>query len=513
MAAVGLTGAVGTGAGAAGPAAEAPGPELTSTDVVVEVKFDEALNVRGSGHDVRRADGRDLPRVRELLDRHDARALLPFLGDDAARRVRDATQEQEPRLRGGEPVPDLASWYTLILPAETDVDEVVAELRALPEVAFAEPAPEPAPPPALTGTETVAADRQQPGDTPDFTPLQLHFGPAAVNGIDADFSRDTPGARGEGVKIVDLEYNWNPFHEDLELDWSTDIGQDRFVRDDSFGDEHGTAVFGELSAVENRFGVTGGVPDAEIYGLSPVEQLANGETAWRPGPALAFLAALEGDDGELFLGPGDVVLLEQQGGQVIPDADCPGDPGTCYSPLEWNVPVHEAIQVLTGLGVTVVATGGNGYNSTDHPAYTRDGEPWFRPGNHSGSILVGAGDSATRERLDFSNHGPRFDLQGWGQSIVTTGYCTLYCVEDDHDISYTDSFSGTSGAGPIVTAAVTAIQSYVMSTGQEPWTADQIRDLLVTTGQPQGEDTSDRHIGPLPDLRAALTSIEADAPE
>jgi subtilisin family serine protease len=265
--------------------------------------------------------------------------------------------------------------------------------------------------------------------------------------------------------------------------------------------------------VENRFGVTGGVPDSEIYGISPVEKLPNGDTSWRPGPALAFLAALEGDNGELFLKPGDVVLLEQQGSQVIPDADCPADPGTCYSPLEWNVPVHEAIQVLTGLGVTVVATGGNGYNSTDHPAYTRDGEPWFRPENNSGSILVGAGDSSTRERLDFSNHGPRFDLQGWGHEIVTTGYCTLYCVEDDHDISYADSFGGTSGAGPIVTAAVAAIQSYVTSTGQEPWTAEQIRDVLVKTGQPQGAGTADGHIGPLPDLRAALTSIEVDAPE
>ncbi|WP_049565205.1 S8 family serine peptidase [Streptomyces sp. SBT349] len=499
VAVFGLTGAAGPGP--AGDRAEALGPEPTSADVLVEVKFDEALNVRGSGRAVHGADGRDLPRMRDLLDRHDARALTPFLDDDAARGLRDASREA--RLRG-EPVPDLASWYTLALPAGTDADEVLAELRALPEVAFAEPAPEPAPPPAAGG---------QPAETPDFTPSQRHFGPAAVNGIDADFSRGIPGARGEGIRIVDLEYNWNPFHEDLQLDWSTDLGRDRFVRVDTFGDDHGTAVFGELSAVDNGYGVTGGVPEAEIHGISPVEASPNGDTAWRPGPALAFLAALGDEGGEPFLRPGDVVLLEQQGGQVIPDADCPADPGTCYAPLEWNVPVHEAIRVLTGLGVTVVATGGNGHNSTDHPAYTRDGQPWFRSGNSSGSILVGAGDSGTRERLDFSNHGARFDLQGWGHGIVTTGYCTLYCGGDDPDAGYTDSFGGTSGAGPIVTVAVAAIQSYVTSTGQEPWTAERIRDVLVETGRPQGPVTADRHIGPLPDLRAALTSIGAAMPE
>jgi hypothetical protein len=493
MAVAGLAGAAGASADPPGPAVL--GPALTGENVIVEVKFDESLRVRGSGTAVRRADGRHLPRVQELLGRHDASALLPFLDGDAARGIRAATREA---------VPDLASWYTLILPSDTDVDEVLAELRALPEVAFAEPAPEPAPPPAAAA---------QPADTPDFTGSQGYFAPAAQNGIDADYSRGVPGARGEGIKVVDLEYNWNPFHEDLQLDWSSDIGQDRFVRDDTFGDEHGTAVFGEIVGAENAFGVTGGVPDAEIYGISPVEALPTGGTEWRPGPALAFLAALTGDDGELFLKPGDVVLLEQQGGQVIPDADCPSEPGSCYSPLEWNVPVHDAIQVLTRLGVTVVATGGNGFNSTDHPAYTRDGQPWFRADNSSGSILVGAGDSGSRERLDFSNHGPRFDVQGWGHGIVTTGYCNLYCVDGDHNVSYTDSFGGTSGAGPIVTAAVTAIQSYVTSTGAEPLTADQMREVLVSTGQPQGPSTAGQHIGPLPDLRAALTSLGADAPE
>lgn len=503
LTAVGLAGATAGSAPADTPA------DTAGEDVLIEVKFDEDLAVRstgtgtGTGSTLRAAGGQELPRTAELLERHDARALLPFLDGDAARQLRAATREQERRSAGDEALPDLASWYTAVLPAGTDTDAVLAELRALPEVAFAEPAPEQAPPPA---TPTRPA---QPADTPDLTDRQGYFGPASANGIDADYSRGVAGARGEGIKIVDLEYNWNPFHEDLQLDWSTDIGQDRFVRDDTFGDEHGTAVFGQLVADDNAFGVTGGVPDAEIHGISPTEALPTGGTEWRPGPALAFLASLQGDDGGLFMQPGDVVLLEQQGGQVIPDEDCPAQAGSCYSPLEWNAPVHEAIQVLTGLGVTVVATGGNGFNSTDHPAYTRDGQPWFRADNSSGSLLVGAGASTSRERLDFSNHGPRFDVQAWGEGIVTTGYCDLHCDQADHNVSYTASFGGTSGAGPIVTAAVAAIQSYVTSTGQAPLTPDQIRDLLIDTGQPQGPTTTHQHIGPLPNLQAALTTLGA----
>jgi hypothetical protein len=125
--------------------------------------------------------------------------------------------------------------------------------------------------------------------------------------------------------------------------------------------------------------------------------------------------------------------------------------------------------------------------------------------------MVGAGNSASRERLDFSNHGPRFDLQGWGNSIVTTGYCTLYCAS--HNASYANGFGGTSGAGPIVTVAVVAIQSYLKATGQRPWTAQQVANLLKSTGQSQGPVTSSQHIGPLPDLRAALAVLEVDPPE
>jgi hypothetical protein len=463
------------------------GSAPVTTEVTLEVKFDEELRVRGSDRTLRSQRGRSLQAVRDALDRQGGGEFAPAVDPSTALRLDGIATEAA--VRSSRPLPDMASWYTVTLPADADVDVVVAELEALPEISHAYPAPGPVPPPQATST-------------PDFTSMQGYFGPAP-QGIDADFSRQDPRLRGAGIKVVDLEYDWNPFHEDLQLDNSSNVGGSTFLRYTGFGDEHGTAVFGEIMARDNGYGVTGGVPDVEMYGISPTRAPNN---SWQPGPALAFLAALQDTDGTPWLKPGDAVILEQQTSSPLG--------GSRYAPLEWVPSVFDAIVTLTSMGVNVVSTGGNGNTNSDDPMYTRGGTRWFDPDvQHSGSILVGAGSSSTRERLSFSNYGTRFDLQAWGQNITTTGYCTLYCVPGNPNIRYSRSFSGTSGAGPIVTVAVVAIQSYIKATGQEPWSAQQIADLLKATGTPQGPNTSaTQHIGPLPDLHAALLAIEVDAP-
>ena len=459
-------------------------------EAVLEVKFTEA------------SQGQSLAAAEDALAGYDVRQLSPFLNAAASRRLDANTVGTAADAASA---PDLASWYTLTLPADTDVTEALTSLRALPEIDYAGRAPGMAPPP------------EQPA-TPDFRGLQRYFRTAAENGIDADFSRADLRTRGEGIKIVDLEYDWNEHHEDLQLpDPGTDVGGDAFDKYKGFNDQHGTAVFGILGALDNDFGVTGGVPDAELYGISPTRSTGG----YAPGPALAYLAALQDESGASFLQPGDAVLLEQQGGQVIPNADCPVRAGTCYSPLEWNVAVHDAVSLLTSMGVTVIATGGNGYNSTENPAYTRDGLLWFRPENSSGSIFEGAGDADTRDKLGFSNYGSRFDLQGWGNRITSTGHggtsTNFWPTTGGGDPAtlnyrYTGSFGGTSGGGPIVTTAVVAIQSYRLATGQKPWSAQRIADLLKETGQPQGPNSLAQHIGPLPNIRGALIEIEVDRP-
>ncbi|MBE1491647.1 S8 family serine peptidase [Plantactinospora soyae] len=455
------------------------GSDAVAPQVVLEVKFSEASVVRGADGNLRSDRGRDLTGVRAVLNRYDAVELAPLLPEQSGAQLARLTSMAASR--SGRPAPDMASWYHLTLPAGADPAAVLKDLHALPEVAWAYPAPEPAPPPAAPAT-------------PDFTSMQGYQRPAP-QGVDADFARQDPRARGAGVRIVDLEYDWNPFHEDLQLDWSSDLGGTQYPRNTSFADEHGTAVFGELVAEENAYGVTGGVPDASMFGISPMQRQSSGQASYRPAAAMTYVGQ--------FLSPGDAVLIEQQ--TVGPNG------GTRYVPAEWTQSVFDATRLLTQLGVVVVATGGNGGENLDAPEFQGRFDRTVRD---SGAIVVGAGSSTNRSRLNFSVYGSRVDVQGWGQNITTTGSNGNLqggTSAANRDIRYTRSFGGTSGAGPIVTGAVVAVQSYLKATGRPVWTAAQLSSLLKSTGTPQGGDVGQR-IGPLPDIRAALQSVGSAAP-
>jgi Subtilase family len=463
------------------------------TSPQLEVKFAESLRVRGSGAALRSTRGQSLARVRDVLTSVGASEVTPLVQGIAVERIDQLGDAA--RARSGRPAPDLASWYGVTLPATADAAAVAALLRSLPEVVYAYPAPEPVQPPfsPVLAQDVLAVA----SSTPDLTALQEYLRPAP-QGIDADFSRQDPRARGAGITIVDLEFDWTMSHEDLQLDSSSDLGGTVFTRFPTFVD-HGTAVFGELVAMDNGYGVTGIVPDATMHGISPMFQLSNGKLKFRPGPALVYLAGLG------VLDAGDAVLLEQQ-------AKGPGG-NTNFAPVEWIPSVFDAIRLLTDLGVVVVEAGANGNQNLDDPAFVRDGIAWFDRSVHdSGAVLVGAGSSNGHERLSFSNYGSRLDLQGWGHNVVTTGGNgdLLGFSDPSRETRYTSSFAGTSSAAAIVAGAVVAIQSYLEATGRAPWPARQIVDLLVSTGTPQGPVTGDQRIGPLPNLAAALRAIDVE---
>ena len=385
------------------------------------------------------------------------------------------------RARTGRTIPDMGAWHRLTLPPDTDADAVIAQLLASGDVTDAYVAPDAAPPP------------QQTDPTPDFTAMQGYLRPAP-QGIDADVSLKDARTRGAGVRIADLEYYWTANHEDLQLDpIATDLGKTTYVQYPNFADEHGTAVFGEMVAKENGYGVTGGVPDATMHGISPQRRTASGGLQYSVAGALTYVAQ--------FLSPGDVVLIEQQ---------TPGPAGgTRYVPVEWNQANFDAIKALSNLGVVVMETGGNGGEDLDSP--TMLGR-FDRNVRDSGAIIGGAGSSTTRAALNFSSHGTRVDLQGWGQNITTTGSGgNLFGGTAPNMLTrrYTRSFSGTSGAGPIVVNAIVAVQSYLKATGRPPYTSAQLRELLRNTGTAQ---TGTRLIGPLPNVAAALKEIEVDGP-
>ncbi len=386
----------------------------------------------------------------------------------------------------GEDLPDLNLWFQIVLSTGVDPGNFLGDLQALATVEVAEFVPLPAPLPAVT---------------PDFTGNQGYLGPAP-DGIDADFSVTIPGGDGTGITIYDVEYEWNQTHEDLSQAAGValllnpgDVAVGPFNNND-----HGTAVLGELIADNDTKGVTGISFGADI-GLAPANTQNLGYNV-----ANAILLAVA--DGKA----GDVILIEQQ------TAACSAGPCDATQvgcgPVEWGQAAFDAIQTAVANRITVVEAAGNGNVNLDQAACN---SRFDRTVRDSGAIIVGAGGAGgagnDRERLGFSSYGSRVDVQGWGASVMTTGYGTSYVNPDDStnpNFFYRSTFGGTSSASPIVTGAVANLQGIALQMFGTPLLPFQIRSLLQGTGSPQLGDTS-RNIGPRPDLQGAIAAITAGA--
>ena len=400
----------------------------------------------------------------------------------------DAERETAQR-RSGRALADLNLYYRIDLPDGVDAARLCDDLNALPFVELAQPSPRPAPPP-----------RDIPPSTPDFTSQQQYReggvppeyagipGITHVQGIGVTDVMSIPGWDGSGLTVVDIEYTWVLDHEDLELPAHANI--DAATAIDPFPDEgsHGSAVLGVIGARDNGYGVTGISPGATLR-VAPqytVEHLFNIERA---------ISLATG-----VLRPGDVILLENQ--ICVCELVCDDATDEGFGPSEYFQPVYDATATATALGITVVAAAGNGGVDLDS---SRCGGKFDRSVRDSRAILVGAGDSTDRSRRLFSTYGSRVDVQGWGDSVVTTGYGDLFDPQDVRQ-RYTSIFGGTSSAASIVTGAVLSIQGIARAAGLPPLSPKGVRSLLVRTGTAQGGDRTE-HIGPLPNLPAAVDEL------
>ena len=117
------------------------------------------------------------------------------------------------------------------------------------------------------------------------------------------------------------------------------------------------------------------------------------------------------------------------------------------------------------------------------------------PGTH------GRDHGADRSRLDFSNYGALVDAQGWGREVTTTGYGDLQGGSIE-DLWYTDQFSGTSSASPIVVGALGCVQGFLRAAGRAPLTPagraqPAAQHRLAAAGRPGGPaDASASATGP-----------------
>ena len=94
---------------------------------------------------------------------------------------------------------------------------------------------------------------------------------------------------------------------------------------------------------------------------------------------------------------------------------------------------------------------------------------------------------------------------------ATTGeydgwFADLYFPDEDTRQAYTASFGGTSGASPLVAAAAAVLQSIALETTGQPWSPEDVRAALRSTGTPQ---TGEVPVGPEPHLRRLLRMVAA----
>jgi hypothetical protein len=497
-----------------GPAGDMSEELVAPPELIVIAKRDVALRARPDG--VASASGSDVSGLSGLLADEDLR-LEPLFGANEES-IQRQTASLAPAAELGES-PDLSVYYRVSAPPER-LEELALQFAEMDEIDGAYVQPISAPPAVAVGTEEqtiiVSADEvkierlndmepsgeEAPPVSPDFTVRQGYLD-AAPTGIDARHAWTLPGGRGNGVRIIDCEWGWRFNHEDLIQSQGGVL-----AGTNASDDNHGTAVLGEISGDRNPFGITGIAEQAWIGAVS-FTTLAT--------PTAIKTAADR-------LGPGDIILLEIH--RV--------GPRSRWLPIEWWPADFDAIRYAVGKGIVVVEAGGNGGENLDDPFYNtpQAGFPasWRNPLNpanpSSGAVMVGAGNPPSgthgqtqfggdvlvdRARCNFSNYGSRVDAQGWGWLVTTTGYGDLQGTapppDTNKDLWYTDRFSGTSSASPIVVGALACVQGALKARGRIPLSPARARELLRATGSPQqdgpGRPRSQR-IGNRPNLRQLI---------
>lgn len=459
--------------------------------MIVVVKPEAGLRVTKEG--VASAAGIDIASLTDLLSTEGA-VLKPLFGVGEARLKEEASSLSAAT---GAEVPDLSVYYKVEAPDDR-LDRLAERLRQLEvvEAAYVKP---PAELPEINDMLPLA--EEPPVHTPDFTPRQGYL-EAAPGGIDARYAWTLPGGGGAGVSVVDIEGAWRFSHEDLGQNQGGVIGGAPI--DDPAWRNHGTAAVGVFGGDRNPLGIMGICPDANVRAVS-IGGL---------GSAAAIRQAAN------VLQPGDLLLIELH--RPGPRATGVGQQG--FIPIEWWPDDFDAIRFATRRGVIVVEAAGNGSENLNDPIYNTPPagfpavwtNPFQRANRDSGAIVVGAGapppathsrdHGPDRSRLDFSNWGELIDAQGWGREVTTCGYGDLQGGMNE-DEWYTDRFSGTSSASPIVVGALGCVQGVLRARRRSPLTPAEARNLLRSAGSPQqdapGRPSTER-IGHRPDLRQMI---------
>lgn len=321
-----------------------------------------------------------------------------------------------------------------------------------------------------------------PYDIPPATPLLTNEQNYMTDyGVNMTYAWEQ-GLTGANMRIRDLEGNVNPEHE--EFNERNVYHVDGLTVHPQYTDHtHGTGVFGVMYADPGDYGVTGLCYGAEEMVMYPVITLEE----WYNVP-YTLSHCLENST------EGDFIIYELQ----TPGAN--EEEGYC--PIEYELPVWDLTKAATDSGMIVIAAAGNGDQNLDAPEYQE-----YMERGHSGAIIIGAGTpDELHNRLYFSTHGERVDLQGWGFDVLTAGTGTAYIFGEDDNQTYT-LFSGTSSATPIVASCAVVLQSYYHEQTGGYLTGNELRDLLHISGVAQGTELFG-NVGPFPNMPQAIAAMD-----
>lgn len=479
------------------------GKNLTGRELIVLAKPEAGL--RAMRENVASVTSHDVSSLADLLTKEGA-TLQPLFGASEEKIQFDARAFTA---ASGIELPDLSTYYRVQAPDER-LDALAKRLRSMDivEAAYVKPAAEL----AQKINELLPKPEEAPPSTPDFTSRQKYLDPAPV-GIDARYAWTQPGGGGQNVRIIDIEGAWRFTHEDLLKNQGGVVGG---VQSSSeVWRNHGTAVVGEFGGDQNTFGVTGISPDANVRAISIFGGI---------GSSGAIRKAAD------MLEPGDIILIELHYPGPRYNFQQRGDQKG-YIAVEWWPDEFDAIKYATSKGIIVVEAAGNGAENLDDALYNKPatGFPagWTNPFNRnnrdSGAILVGAGNPPAgthgrsvqpifneqyvdRARCGFSNYGALIDAQGWGWEVTSCGYGDLQGGSSE-DVWYTDQFSGTSSASPIIVGALACVQGILRSKGVKPMNPAQARKCLRNTGSTQADAPNrpaSHRIGNRPNIRQLI---------
>jgi subtilisin family serine protease len=455
--------------------------------VIAELKYDSRVAVSTRGRfGAPAAAEPQAEKLNEVLGAFDVKRVAPHF-DMAERKLAARASGFRGRAR---PSADYAqAGFVQIVPRRPkDAPRLAARLARTKAVWQAYVAPRPVPAAAPDGSSTTSRN---------FEPAQgyLHSAP---NGIGAMEVWPLAGGKGSGIRVCDIEGNWQYAHEDLPAGIPLLGGT---VIPDLGWRNHGTAVLGEIVA---KPGTSGGVGIAH-QARGATHSAVIGGVFNTAGAIMGAAAALSA---------GDVILIELQA----------TGPNGKYVAMQYWDDVFSAIQAATAKGITVVEAAGNGNENFQLPVFAGTGLQ-----KDSGAIVVGAGIPPTnffdfhgfgagtgytkigvpRSRIWFSNYGKIVNVQGWGWHVTTCGYGDAQGGASENRW-YTHRFSGTSSASPIVTGAVAVLQGISKARNGAPMTPAKVRKILMASGTPQvagpGVPLSQR-IGPLPDLVRAVKLV------